>query len=566
MDEHTQSSTYDASPESPVTRRAVIRDGLRLGLSLPTIAALLSACGGSSTASTATSASASSTGVSGAPPTTAGVPVGGSPAPLATSASGTGASGSKITIGLTYDVTTLDATLQYDAQTINVYGNIYDTLLRKDNNLTIQPHLAESYRSVDNLTWEFKLRKGVKFHNGDEFTGDDVKFTIDRVLDPQVASPQFSNISAYDHVEVIDPYTVHIVTKQPFPIVPVTLCNLRIVPAKYFTAKGAAFVATNPVGTGPYKFVEWAKGDHVTLQANPDYWKGAPQIKTAVFQVIPEDATRIAGLKTKNADLILAVPAISEADLQRGPDTTIAKTLIERISWIELQALPTSGRPTSKVEVRQAIAYALDRDALIKGLLLGEGQKVATMLTPKHAGYSPDIPGYEFDLNKAKSLLTAAGYPNGVDLEFLVGTGGQNKEFAEAIGGQLTKAGMRTKVNIVDSVLPGWQKHNFGDMILGTWTSNTFDADGTLYPLFHSGTVWANYNNPKMDPLLDQARSTLDGSQRQSFYKQALQMLHDDMPGVPLWQQTAIYGLSKRLQWQPRPDQELFLVDMSLTG
>jgi len=478
---------------------------------------------------------------------------------------------SPVSIGLTYDVTTLDATMQYDAQTINVYGNIYDTLLTKvwDNgNFTVQPHLAESITNVDDTTWELKLRQGVKFHNGDDFTGKDVKFTIDRVLDPTVASPQFSNISGYDHVDVINPHTIHIVTKAPFPLVPITLCNLRIVPATYFQQRGAETVAANPVGTGPYKFVEWVKGDHVTLQANPDYWNGAPTIQTAVFHIIPEDATRIAALQTGNADLILAVPSINVPDLQNSPDLVIEKTQIERISWIELQALADSGRPTAKLEVRQAIAYAIDRDALIKGLLLGDGEKVNTMLTPKHLGYSPDISGYEFDLDKAKALLAQAGYSDGVDIDFMVITGGQDKELAEAIGGQLSKAGIKTNINIVEGavLLSGWQKHDFGDMILATWTSNTFDADGTLYPLFRSGTVWANYNNPTMDQLLDQARSSLDQPTRNARYKQALQLLHDDEPGIPLWEQVATYGLSKRLQWQPRPDQELFLVEASLSA
>jgi peptide/nickel transport system substrate-binding protein len=201
-------------------------------------------------------------------------------------------------------------------------------------------------------------------------------------------------------------------------------------------------------------------------------------------------------------------------------------------------------------------------------LLLGDGTKVATMLTPKHLGYSPDIPGYEFDLEKAKSLLAEAGYPDGVELDFVVGTGGQDKELAEAIAGQLSEAGIKANINLVESavLLGGWQKHDFGDMLLATWTSNTFDADGTLYPLFHSGTVWSNYNNPTMDQLLDQARSLLDRAAREPLYKQALQILHDDLPGVPLWEQFAIFGLSKRLQWKPRPDQELFLVEASLSA
>ena len=478
---------------------------------------------------------------------------------------------SSLSIGLSYDVTTLDATMQYDAQTINVYGNIYDTLLTKvwaeDGSFTVQPYLAESITNLDDTTWELKLRQGVTFHNGDPFTGDDVKFTVERVLDPAVASPQFSNISGYDHVEVIDPSTVHIITKGPFPLVPITLCNLRIVPMKYFNDNGAEHVAGNPIGTGPYSFVEWVKGDHVTLAANPNYWNGAPSIQNVIFHVIPEDSTRIAALQTGNADLILTVPPINEPELTSSPDLTVAKTEIERISWIELQSLADSGRPTASVQVRQAICYALDRDALIQGLLLGEGTKVATMLTPKHVGYSPDIAGYEFDLDKAKSLLSEAGYTDGVDLEFMVGTGGQNKELAEAIAGQLGEAGFNVNINLVESavLLSSWQGHDFGDMILATWTSNTFDADGTLYPLFHSGTVWSNYNNPQVDQLLDQARSLLDTAERTPLYKQAVQILQDEAAGVPLWEQIALYGLNKKVQWSPRPDQELFLVDASIS-
>ncbi len=515
-----------------LSRRGFLQEGLRIGSAASVAALLLSARNGSAEAAIA---------------------------PAGT-----------ITIGLTYDVTTLDATMQYDAQTINVYGNIYDTLLKKtwsDGKFTIEPHLAESIKALDDTTWELKLRKGVKFHDGNGFTGEDVKFTIDRILDPSVASAQFSNISGYNHVEVVDPYTVHIVTSKPFPLVPITLCNLRIVSAKQFQAEGAERVASSPVGTGPYKFIEWARGDHITLEANPDYWAGAPSIKTAVFSIIPEDATRIAALQTGNADLILAIPPINAPDLETNPNLIVTKTLIERISYLEVQALPDSKRPTAKLEVREAIAYAINRDDLIKGLLLGNGEKLATMLTPQHVGFSPDIKGYEFDLDKAKSLLDQAGYADGLDLDFMVGTGGQSKEYAEAIAGQLSKAGINVNVNLVESavLLGGWQGHDFGDMILGTWTSNTFDADGTMYPLFHSGTVWSNYKNPAMDRLLDQARSTLDPKERDASYKQALQILHDDLPGIPLWQQMAIYGASQRLHWQPRPDQELFLVEATLS-
>lgn len=479
--------------------------------------------------------------------------------------------GGTLQIGLTYDVTTLDATMQYDAQTINVYGNIYDTLLKKvwsDAKFSIEPNLAESIEAIDDTTWELKLRQGVKFHNGADFTGEDVKFTVERVLDPDVASPQFSNISGYDHVEVIDPHTVHIVTTEPFPLVPITLCNLRIVSSQQFEEVGADIVAENPVGTGPYRLVEWMRGDHVTLEANPDYWAGAPTIETAIFRIIPEDSTRIAALQTGNADLILAVPPINAPALETDPILEIKKTLIERISWIELQALPDSDRPTAKLEVRKAIAHAINRDDLIQGLLLGNGEKVATMLTPQHVGYSSEIPSFEFDLDQAQSLLADAGYPDGLDLEFMVSAGGQNQELAEAIAGQLAVAGMNVTVNLVEGavLLSSWQGHDFGDMILATWTSNTFDADGTMYPLFHSDTVWSNYSNPEMDILLDDARSTLEQEEREALYEQSLQILHDDVPGVPLWQQMAIYGMSQRVQWEPRPDQELFLVEASLSA
>jgi peptide/nickel transport system substrate-binding protein len=207
------------------------------------------------------------------------------------------------------DPTTMDPQNHMETPAWNVFAQIFDKLLQRDSEIRIKPLLAESYRVVNDLTWEFKLRKGVKFHNGEDFNAAAVKFVLERMADPKLKLRQTVFQGVIDRVDVVDDYTVRIITKLPYPVMDAMLCIYgEAIPPKYFQEKGAAHFALNPIGTGPYKFVRWVKDDHILLEANPNYWRGAPKIKKVMFRPIPEATTRVAALQTEEADIVVNIP------------------------------------------------------------------------------------------------------------------------------------------------------------------------------------------------------------------------------------------------------------------
>ncbi len=207
------------------------------------------------------------------------------------------------------DATSLDSMGYTDAPSINVRLNIYDTLLQRDVNLKIEPLLAESYKLIDDLTWEFKLRKGVKFHNGEDFNAAVVKFNLERLADPKNKLPQTFLIGVLNRVDIVNDYTVRVITRNPFPTLDARLCLFGgMIAPKFLQEKGPAYLATHPVGTGPYKFVKWVKDDEIVLEAFDHYWRGTPKIKRVVFKPIPEATTRVASLQTGETDIIVNVP------------------------------------------------------------------------------------------------------------------------------------------------------------------------------------------------------------------------------------------------------------------
>jgi len=209
------------------------------------------------------------------------------------------------------DVASLDSMGLVDAPSLNVRLNIYDTLLQRDANLKIEPLLAESYKLIDDLTWEFKLRKGIKFHNGEDFNAAAVKFNLERLADPKNKLPQIFLIGVLDRVEMIDDLTVRIITKKPYPTLDARFCIFGgMIAPKYLQEKGPEYLATHPVGTGPYKFVRWVKDDELVLEAFDNYWRGSPKIRKVVFKPIPEATTRVASLQTGERILSSISPLI----------------------------------------------------------------------------------------------------------------------------------------------------------------------------------------------------------------------------------------------------------------
>jgi peptide/nickel transport system substrate-binding protein len=489
-----------------------------------------------------------------------------------------GAPQGKVVIAQGVDPTTLDTQNQQETPASVVATHIFDTLVERDQNLKIVPALAaELPKLVAPTVWEVKLRKGVKFHNGEEFTAESVKFSLERVKTGMRSS---SNFRPIDNVEVVDPHTVKVHTTKPWPtfVSIMTFRQASMYPPKAYAGKDSAFISKNPIGTGPYKFVRWSKDEEIVLEANEQYWRGAPKIKTVVFRPIPDDAVRVAALQNGEVDVAVNIPPHLANIIAGHPKIFLStapsiRTLQLMFVTHEYDAQHKLVGPykgvTADKRVRQAIAYALDVDEIIKGVLDGKAMRTATLLTPLHFGYDPSLKPIKQDLGKVKQLLTEAGYPSGLEIT-LNGPQGRyvrDKEVAEAVAGQLTKAGIKTQlktyefVNYLNNLV---YVHKPGPVWLIGWGTPTVDAETVYGPLFRTGSNLGNYHNADFDGMVDQAQTQMDEKQRLAIYHRINKLWIDDMPAVPLYQQLDLYGANKRLNWKARSDELIKAYDMSI--
>ncbi len=469
----------------------------------------------------------------------------------------------EIVIAQGVDATTMDPHMHAETTTTNAITNMYDRLLVRDHDMDLQPQLALSVEPLDDLTWEVKLREGIEFHNGEPFNAETVKFNIERIIDPENQSPQIADLNAVEKVEVIDEYTAHIITYEPYPVMAGRL-NLPMVPKDYILENGQEYFAQNPIGTGPYVFVSWTRDESIVFEANEDYWQGAPAIKKITIKPVPESSTRIAELQTGAVDLIVNVPPHQADVIDADPVTKIETVPSGRFIFISLNTQREGIMQDKKV--RQALNHAVDIDTIIDTVLEGYGYKSTQPLTPLDFGYDDSIEGYEYNPEKARDLLAEAGYPDGISIELGSPSGRyvMDREVAEAVAGQLAEVGVEAELNVqewgvyVGKVL---EKEAEEAYLIG-WGTALFDSDATLYPWFRTGMRFATYSDSQVDEYLDEARTVLDEEEREDLYHQALEIIMEDAPFILLYQQEDLYGLSADLQWEPRPDELIFVYDM----
>lgn len=481
------------------------------------------------------------------------------------SSSSTSEGQKELVVAFDSDVPTMDPHMHNEPNAITINWHIFDSLLYLSRDLKIEPGLAESYERKDDLTWVFKLRKGVTFHNGEPLDAEAVKFSLERVLNEQQKSPQRGNISAISTVTAIDPYTVEIKTKEPYNLLPHRLFYLSIVPPKYLQEVGDQGFAEKPVGTGPYKFVEWVKGDKIVLEANPNYFKGAPKIGKVTFRVIPEVATQIAELQSGGVDIIRMVPPDMLAQLEGNPQLAVTSTPLLRVYYL---AFDTRKKPFDDVRVRQAMNYAVDIDTIVKKVLGGKAVRTPAGVNPNHFGFDAGIQPYPYDPAKAKALLQEAGYPDGFETEIHYFTPGIGQQIVDAVISDLSKVGIKAKAKFYPESSSFVEKQRAGDLPfrLGHWGSySVYDADAILQPMFHSEGVYGTYfHTPELDQRITDARSSVDQEKRKALYSQAQQLLHKEAPWIFLFSPMDNQAYNTRLDFQARADERIFAYEIDI--
>jgi peptide/nickel transport system substrate-binding protein len=497
--------------------------------------------------------------------------------PLAVEAAPAG----KVVIAQGVDPTTLDTMNQQETPASNLARQMYESLIVRNENLDLVPLLAaEMPKLVAPTTWEVKLRRGVRFHNGEEFTGESVKWSLERLANPANKLRATPNFTLIDRVEIVDPHTVRVHTKKPWPIFVkgMAFAQAAMYPPKAYEGKDSAYISKNPIGTGPYKYVRWTKDEEIVLEANEQYWQGAPRIKTVVFRPIPDDAVRVAALQNGEVDIAVNIPPHMAATIDKHPrlflSTAPSVRTIQLMYYThQMDAQhkvvgPYAG-PTADRRVRQAMNLAVDADEIIKGVLDGKGVRVATFLTDKHFGFDPQLKPTRPDLGQVKKLLTEAGYPSGLDIVLNAPQGRyvRDKEVAEAVAGQLTKAGIRTSVrtfewgNYLNTMV---YVHKAGPIWMIGWGSGTYDAESIYVPLFRTGGVFVNYHNAEFEGMVDEAQTIMDEKKRLEQYHRISRLWIQDAAAMPLYQQLDLYGVAKRLAWKARGDEVLRAYDMAL--
>jgi peptide/nickel transport system substrate-binding protein len=497
--------------------------------------------------------------------------------PVAVSAAPAG----KVVIAQGVDPTTLDMMNQQEQPASNVGAQIFEALLERDQSLKLVPVLAaEMPKLVTPTGWEFKLRKGVKFHNGENFNADSVKFSIERLINPANKLRGSSSFAPIDRVEIVDPYTVKIHTKKPWPVFlsHIALRQASMYPPKEYASKETAAISKNPIGTGPYKFVRWSKDEEIVMDAFPGYWGGAPKIKTVVFKPIPDDAVRVAALQNGEIDVAVNIPPHLATIIEKHPKIFLSTApsirtiqLMIYTHQMDSNHKPTGpyNGPTTDKRVRHAIASAIDADEIIKGVMDGKAVRVPTMLTSLHFGFDPSLKPIKQDVAKTKKLLADAGFPNGIEIVLNAPQGRyvRDKEVAEAAAGQLTKAGIRTTLRtheFVSYLNNMVYVHKAGPVWLIGWGHPTMDAEAIYVPLFKSPNIFVNWHNEDFNGMVEQAQSEMDEKKRLAQYHRINKLWIEEVPAIPLYQQIDLYGANKRLTWKARSDELIRAYDMSL--
>jgi peptide/nickel transport system substrate-binding protein len=469
----------------------------------------------------------------------------------------------KIAIGVDGD--TLDPAGQTTTTVSNILDYFYEPLVAFDYKQNkVVPLLATSWViSRDGLTFTFKLRTDVKFHDGTPFNAEAVKFTFDRLLDPKVRVPLRFLVDAIKETQVIDPFTVRFTLAKPSPLL---LSNLTYTTTSIISPTAAAKIGSvnltrdaTGAGTGPYMFREWVRSTQILVARNPNYWGKKPVFEEVAFRIVPDAGGRETLLLAGDVHIALLPPAPDARRLRQNPNVTLVESATDRIIFIVLN---TQWGPLKDPRVRQALNYAVNKKAILSSVLFQLGTVAES---PCPGGMFGSVPmsagGWPYDPNKAKQLLAEAGYPNGFDVNFFTPTGRyiQDIQFASAVAAQLRNVGIRADVSTMDwpsyvgEILQPLPKSKLQMLVLG-WAWVVLDCDGVLFGQFHSsqqppsGLAPAFYKNARVDQLLEEARTTLDATKRQTLYKEAQTLIWNDAPWVFLWTQKWYIGTVKNLQ------------------
>lgn len=473
------------------------------------------------------------------------------------------AAGGDLIIAELSDASSLDPHGSNDVPSSNVQSNLYETLVNRNADGELVPGLAESWTQVDDVTWEFKLKQGVTFHDGEEFNAEAVKASFDRLLDPEVASPRAFLFEMVTEIKVVDESTVQFVTEYPFSplLAHLTHNGGSIISPKSIeedyaalkadsSVKAGSVIGTNPVGTGPFKFESWTPGTEIKLVKFAEYAGTPANIDSVTFKVVPESATRVAELQSGYAHIIGAVEPGQVANVNSFDGASVLETASSSLTYLGFN---TKKEPFNDPKVRQAISKAIDRPTLIEGIYEGFGIPAISPLAPGIFGYTEDVTSMAYNMDEAKALLAEAGYADGFKTTIWTNDNPARQQVAIVLQENLKKLNIQAEIEVMEfgSYLEKTAAGEHDMFILG-WSNPTGDADYGLYALFHSSQHGdpgnrSFYTSEKVDELLEKGRREVDSSAREAIYKEALQLISDESPMAFVLHPYTLTGVSDKV-------------------
>jgi peptide/nickel transport system substrate-binding protein len=443
---------------------------------------------------------------------------------------------------------------------------VHDQLFFRDpKTLRPIPNLAESLKATDDLTWEIKLRPSIRFHNGEPVDAAAVKFTFDRLLQPDAKFPLRTVFSWVKDVEVVDELTVRLHVHRPVPSLPDVLTRLHVLPPRYFAEVGEEKYGEAPVGAGPYRFVSRKHGGSLTLRANDEYWggpKSRPSIRMVVFQTILDPGERFRKLLAGEVHIARGLTVEQASLLNHAGVARISAKPTPRVVFLQMDGDGRASKtPLMDRRVRRAINYALPVDDMITTLRQKFAVRVPGGLTPLYFGYDPNMQPRAFDLLKARTLLNEAGYTEAfeIPLNFSPAAVPGAERLSASIMDSLEKVGVKVKIRRFADPSEFYTQFRQGKlegMTLLSWGNGaSFDADAIYYPLFHSGQPHAYNTSPELDKLLDDGRATIDPEKRKAIYSALQKSIVDQAYWVPLYGQYVIEGVNRQLDYEASSDE-----------
>jgi peptide/nickel transport system substrate-binding protein len=480
------------------------------------------------------------------------------PGAMATSAQAQTTQKRELVVAQGGDIAKFDPHFSTASNEIRWSFNVFDNLTSRHPDGKLHPGLATEWKLQGQTAWAFKLRQGVKYHNGDPFTSADAKYSIERTYDPAAKTMVATALTTIDRIEAPDPYSLVIHTKKPDPLLPARLgfYGGQIVPKKYLESVGADTFNTKPVGTGPVRLTSWVKDDRAVFDAYPDYWGGKIDMDRLVVRAIPETAPRIAALLKGEVDIITQLPPDQAERITGNPSTRVTGALY---AGLYVLGVNSKRPPLDNPLVKQALSLAIDRDAIVKELWRGRGIVPNGPIAKGDNHYDASLPPLAYSPREARDRLKKAGYKGEeIYLETTVAYVSQDKPMAEAIAAMWRDVGINAKIEVVEYSVRAQKSREktFKGMWWSDPTSTLGDPDGMMWRLLGPGGPMDYWRDARFDELGNAARFSVDEKFRGEAYKEITRIFLEHLPWIPVIQPYEDYGLQKHLEWAPNPNQQ----------